>query len=632
LHSHQKDGFSWLQQHWREASPGAILADDMGLGKTLQTLAFMNWVKLQMDNGCGHQRPFLVVAPTGLLKNWEAEAKKFLAPPGLGPLFRAFGASFKTLVNSGWANATAELKAAGWVMTTYETLRDKILAFTGIHWAVVAFDEAQKIKNPKAMVTDMAKSLKAEFTLPLTGTPVENSLADLWCIADTAQPGRLDTLKEFVGRYMPGGKSEERQLQDLKEVLLSSEGTALMLRRSKEEHWKERPDKAEAIHRETMPQLQAAAYSAAVNRAGAEQGKPGVMLKALQSLRTISLHPFMSEDMNSHDEFINASARLKATFKLLDDISSRGEKALIFVEYLRMQSVLSEIIEQRYSCPKVMIISGKVSGAKRQARVDEFQNNRGGFDVMILSPKAGGVGLNLTAATHVIHLSRWWNPAVEDQCSDRAYRIGQSCPVIIHYPIAIHPEYGEENSFDFMLHDLLNRKRYLSRTLLAPPAGTNEDVTWLFNKTVESVEGEAEYDIPENQDDFDSGDDIDLDRIDLMEPIEFEQWVLRRLTQRGYDTKSTPVSGDAGADGIAIAPSGSGLPSYIIQCKHTQSGASLGHGAIEEVLRAADRYTDLPNQVVPIVVTNAKDFTRQSRSLARGRNVKLFSRANLISL
>ena len=103
----------------------------------------------------------------------------------------AFGSSFRILVNSGWANAAAELKAAGWVMTTYETLRDKILAFTGIHWAVVAFDEAQKIKNPKAMVTDMAKSLKAEFTLPLTGTPVENSLTDLWCIADTAQPGKL---------------------------------------------------------------------------------------------------------------------------------------------------------------------------------------------------------------------------------------------------------------------------------------------------------------------------------------------------------------------------------------------------------------------------------------------------------
>ena len=113
-----------------------------------------------------------------------------------------------------------------------------------------------------------------------------------------------------------------------------------------------------------------------------------------------------------------------------------------------MQSILSEIIEKRYDCPKVMIISGKVTGVKRQARVDGFQNARDGFDIMILSPKAGGVGLNLTAATHVIHLSRWWNPAVEDQCSDRAYRIGQNSPVTIHYPLAINPEYGEENSFD----------------------------------------------------------------------------------------------------------------------------------------------------------------------------------------
>lgn len=632
LHSHQIEGLAWLQQHWRKASPGAILADDMGLGKTLQTLAFMNWVKLQMDNGCGHQRPFLVVAPTGLLKNWEAEAEKFLAPPGLGPLFHAFGARFKTLVDSGWVNATTELKSAGWVMTTYETLRDKILAFTGIYWAVVAFDEAQKVKNPKAMVTDMAKSLKAEFTLPLTGTPVENSLADLWCIADLAQPGRLNTLKEFAWLYMPGGRAEESQLKTLKDELLSPAGSELMMRRSKEEHWKERPEKNEVIHHETMPLLQAAAYTAAVNRAGAEQGKPGTMLKALQSLRAISLHPFMSEDLNSHEEFIDASARLKATFKLLDDIYSKREKALIFVEYLRMQSVLSEIIEQRYGCPKVMIISGQVSGAKRQARVDEFQNNREGFEVMILSPKAGGVGLNLTAATHVIHLSRWWNPAVEDQCSDRVYRIGQNRSVTIHYPVAIHPEYGEENSFDFMLHDLLNRKRYLSRALLAPPAGTNEDITWLFNKTVESVEGEPQTDIPEDRDDYGSRGDVDFDRVDLMEPLEFEQWVLGRLANKGYDTKTTPVSGDAGADGIAISPPGSRLPSYIIQCKHTQSGANIGHGAVEEVLRASSRYPDVPKPVVSIVVTNAKGFSRRARSLARSRGVKLFSKLNLNSL
>jgi HJR/Mrr/RecB family endonuclease len=184
-----------------------------------------------------------------------------------------------------------------------------------------------------------------------------------------------------------------------------------------------------------------------------------------------------------------------------------------------------------------------------------------------------------------------------------------------------------------MLHDLLNRKRYLSRTLLAPPAGTNEDVTWLFNRTVESVEGDdPQSDVLEDQEDHKSREDIDFDLVDLMEPLEFEQWVLALLAHRGYDTKTTPLSGDAGADGIAIAPPGSSMPSYIIQCKHTQSGINLGHGAVEEVLRAVGRYPDVPKPVLPIVVTNAKGFSRQARSLARSRNVKLFSKANLSSL
>ncbi|MBW2623415.1 MAG: DEAD/DEAH box helicase, partial [Deltaproteobacteria bacterium] len=292
----------------------------------------------------------------------------------------------------------------------------------GVHWAIAVFDEAQKIKNPKARVTDMAKSIKAELTLTLTGTPVENSLADLWCIADAVQLGRLQTLKEFAGRFMPGGKPGQEELSDLKNELDFPTTHSLMLRRSKEEHWHERPDKHECLHEVIMPEEQALYYTAVIEKAQHAKGKKGAMLEALQSLRAVSLHPsFQQEHSGNGDEFIHKSARLIALFNILDDLSSRGEKALIFIEYLKMQAAISEIIERRYDCPKVMIINGQVSGAKRQAHVDEFQNRREGFEVMILSPKAGGVGINLTAATHVIHLSRWWNPAVEDQCSDRAY-------------------------------------------------------------------------------------------------------------------------------------------------------------------------------------------------------------------
>jgi hypothetical protein len=301
----------------------------------------------------------------------------------------------------------------------------------------------------------------------------------------------------------------------------------------------------------------------------------------------------MQDDPTNYNDFIASSARLQATFAILDDIHKREEKALIFVEYLKMQSILSEIIGRRYN-RKVMIINGAVSGAKRKARIDEFQREKTGFDVMILSPKAGGVGLNLTAATHVIHLSRWWNPAVEDQCSDRAYRIGQTKPVTIHYPLAIHPEYGRDYSFDKKLHDLLEKKRRLSHTLLAPPAGTEADIEWLYAHSVErrsESSNENQYSddeiLPREKD------NVDLERIDLMEPIEFENWVLKQFSIGGYETKTTLISGDAGADGLAIAPPGSGKPHIILQCKHTQRDTKITDKAVKMMPEFSDNSCDL---------------------------------------
>jgi len=487
LHEHQEKGLSWLQDHWKAGTRGALLADDMGLGKTLQTLSFFAWLRQQMVKGYSPKRPILVVAPTALLTNWEEEASKFLPSSTLGECLRAHGSHFSELFLRGPASAARRLKESGWVLTTYETLRDKIQAFIPVQWAVAAFDEAQKIKNPKAMLTDMAKSIAADFTLTLTGTPVENSLADLWCIVDTAQPGCLNSLKEFAATYIPSGQSGEVELVRLKKELEQPAGFPVMLRRAKDEHWKERPTKHENIIHEVMPAPQAEVYSLAVAAARSGESSKGSMLEALQKLRAVSLHPCPHEDTGDTEAYIGASARLRALFKTLDNIHNIKEKVLIFVEYLQMQAVLAQIIQSRYACRNIMLINGGVSGSKRQERVRQFQDGPNGFDAIILSPKAGGVGLNLTAATHVVHLSRWWNPAMEDQCSDRAYRIGQLKPVTIHYPLAIHPEYGESSSFDMKLHELLERKRYLSRTLLAPPAENSGDIKDLFGQTIKSA-------------------------------------------------------------------------------------------------------------------------------------------------
>lgn len=186
------------------------------------------------------------------------------------------------------------------------------------------------------------------------------------------------------------------------------------------------------------------------------------------------------------DEFIATSARLTALLQTLDSIHASGEKALIFLENLELQGLLAPYLQQRYQLAQLpKRINGSVAGHRRKSYVDAFQQQTtDGFDVMLLSPRAGGVGLTLTAANHVIHLSRWWNPAVEDQCTDRVFRIGQNRPVQVYYPLAIHRDF-EEHSFDLNLHRLLERKRNLNQDLLAPTITQDNDIRELFQQTAQ---------------------------------------------------------------------------------------------------------------------------------------------------
>lgn len=487
LYEHQQAGLNWLQRHWADGSPGGLLADDMGLGKTLQTLAFLAWVKEQMEQGNYPHKPFLVVAPTGLLKNWEDEANTHLAPPGLGGVFRAFGPDLKALAALTHREQIGTLSDANWVLTTYETLRDRIRLFIGVDWGVAALDEAQKIKNPTSRMSEMAKSIKADFTLALTGTPVENRLVDLWSIIDATNAGLLGSLKEFHKTFEKPANDEPDTAAPLSRLLLEESEPPVMLRRMKEDHLKGLPEKRQRLIREEMPREQAAAYEAVVASAAALAGERGAMLEVLHRLRKVSLiaQPLGVEGLTDTD--VDASARLKASIQILDGLYERGEKALLFIEYLDLQEALIPFLQRRYDLPKPPLrVSGDVSGSKRKQRVDEFQSREEGkFDVMLLSPKAGGVGLTLTAANHVIHLSRWWNPAVEDQCTDRVYRIGQTKTVQVHIPLAIHPKF-QEHSFDVNLHALLERKRELSRSVLAPSVATDQDMAHLFASTVQA--------------------------------------------------------------------------------------------------------------------------------------------------
>lgn len=485
LFPHQAEGLKWLQEHWVKGSPGALLADDMGLGKTLQTLAFFAWLQEEMQAKTIPEKPFLIVAPSGLLKNWEDEAGVHLVSHGLGELFKAWGKDLKQLLGMTRQNQRKRMLQAGWVMTTYETLRDRVNSFTPVDWAVVAFDEAQKIKNPTTRTTEMAKSLKADFTLALTGTPVENRLSDLWSIMDATTPGFLGSLKQFHQTYEEPASQDPEAAAPLAKKMMEDSVPSIMLRRLKEDHISGLPEKKEWIRENNMPPVQAEAYEQVVASAARDNREKGFMLRIIQELRKVSLIgiPIGAEGMT--DEVVNSSARLSAAMAILDGLYKKKEKALVFIEFIDILDALIPYLQARYhlSGPP-MRISGKDTGAVRKKRVDAFQSiPPGEFGVMLLSPKAGGVGLTLTAANHVIHLNRWWNPAVEDQCTDRVYRIGQTRPVHIHLPLAVHPRY-KDKSFDINLHSLLENKRRLSRSVLTPPELSDTDMKRLFEDTV----------------------------------------------------------------------------------------------------------------------------------------------------
>ena len=624
---HQQEGLAWLQRHWEAGNWGALLADDMGLGKTLEALAFLSCLKKHAETEGQPQLPVLIVAPTGLLRNWRDEHDKHLSGGGLGRVVEAHGSALRhlrkgTVTRRGGELGFGEslldleaLKTADWVLTTYETLRDYQHSFGRVRWRAGVFDEAQKIKNPGARVTDAALAMNIDFALLMTGTPVENRPGDIWSMLDRAEPGLFGTLKDFSRRYEAKGPDGDAALAELHGSLTQQAdhtAPALMLRRLKEDHVKELPEKL--VHRceEDMPPLQADAYGEIVRN-----GSGGNMLQTLHRLRSISLHPAAPGELDFED-YIKASARLSETFRILGEIEGRGQKALLFVEAREMQSFLVGALRRRFSLSEdVLVINGAVAGEIRKARVVTFQE-RAGFDVMILSPRAGGVGLTLTAANHVIHLSRWWNPAVEDQCTDRVFRIGQCRTVHVYLPIARHPEFGDY-SFDIKLDSLMEGKREMNRRVLAPTAATREDVSDLYHTTMTEAQSSDPASV------------VPLDRIDIKEPEAFEEWVLGEFAEAGYDTRRTPQSRDCGADGLAISRAGGDQHTIVVQCKHTQPEAKCGPSAVKEVLRSISKY-EIVGEPRPMVVTNAAGFTNDAVGLAKQEDVRLIARDRLRQL
>jgi superfamily II DNA or RNA helicase len=446
LRPYQKGGVQWLRLLHR-LGLGACLADDMGLGKTVQVLALLLDIKSQQNKG-----PHLLVLPASLIGNWTSEIQKF------APTLRWLVAhpSVSSPEELSKMNA-ARLREHDVVITTYGSLlRYPWLA--EVPWGLVVLDEAQAIKNPEAKQTKAAKTLKSRHRLALTGTPVENRLSDLWSLFDFLCPGLLGSAPEF-SRYAKRLAAEDSPSYGPLRNLVRP----YILRRLKSDKKiiADLPDKTEVKAFCGLSKTQAALYQQSVETLQEQiqqvEGiqRRGVILAFLMRFKQICNHP--SQWLGDGKFQPADSGKFARLQELAEPIAAKQEKALVFTQFREMTDPLARFLASLFGKPG-LILHGETPVAKRKGLVQSFQDDQGP-PFFVLSLKAGGTGLNLTAATHVIHFDRWWNPAVENQATDRAYRIGQKKNVLVHKFVC-------RGTVEERIDELIESKVALSQDLL----------------------------------------------------------------------------------------------------------------------------------------------------------------------
>jgi SNF2 family DNA or RNA helicase len=452
LRPYQERGAAWLSflEQW---GLGACLADDMGLGKTIEFIAFLLHLKEQdvLEN------PTLLVCPTSVLSNWEREFKKF-AP------------SLKVLQHHGdkRAKGKAFVTAAtkhDVVITSYSLIHRDIQSLQGISWQIIVLDEAQNVKNSEAKQSQAVRQLEATFRVALTGTPVENRLQELWSILDFLNPGYLGNRQFFQRRFaMPiekyGDTASLNQLRGLVQPFI--------LRRLKtdREIIQDLPEKQEMTVFCGLAAEQGALYQQVVEASLAEiesaEGlqRRGMILGLLIKLKQICNHPAQYLKANSLAE--HHSGKLQRLEEMLDEVLAEGdagpERSLIFTQFAEWGKLLKPHLEQKLG-REILFLYGGTSKKQRDEMIDRFQHDPQGPPIMILSLKAGGVGLNLTRANHVFHFDRWWNPAVENQATDRVFRIGQTRNVQVHKFVCT-------GTLEEKIHDMIESKKQLAEQVV----------------------------------------------------------------------------------------------------------------------------------------------------------------------
>jgi len=444
LRDYQLAGYHWMQFLARHGLHG-ILADDMGLGKTLQTLAH---ILAEKEAGHSGGKPVLVVAPTSVVPNWRAEAHKFT--PSLRVLLLN-GAERKKYFRS--------IPHADLVLTSFALLQRDLDKLRGVAFHLVVLDEAQNIKNPRAKVAQAACKLDARHRLCLSGTPIENHLGELWSLLRFLIPGFLGSEEAFNARFR---KPIEKDGDVERNELLRRRVAPLILRRTKDQVAKELPPKTELIHLIELHSEQKDLYETvratmdkrvrqAIEARGLGQSQI-VFLDALLKLRQICCDPrLLPEEFSNH---VQTSAKLDFLTNLLELLIEEGRRILLFSQFTSMLA----LIEQHLIATPVPYLKLTGSSTDRGKLVEDFQTGR--IPLFLISLKAGGTGLNLTAADTVIHYDPWWNPAAEAQATDRAYRIGQDKPVFVHKLLC-------QDTVEERIHKLQQEKGKLAAGILA---------------------------------------------------------------------------------------------------------------------------------------------------------------------
>jgi hypothetical protein len=625
LKPHQLDALLWLQRcEYVADRRGVLLADDMGLGKTLQILTYLAWriesgklkTRPEQPLDAPPYRPVLIVAPLILVENetWIAEMRQFFCADGdiFHPVLVLHGGSIATVRTDGAQGAETvlgkplldaeKLMQHRVVITNYETVVNYQHSLAQLKddqsiWSAVVTDEAQKYKSLDTQIALALKAIAADMHIAGTGTPVENRLLDLWNIIDTIQPALLGTASEFTKRYerrvAAGHDAPEATaaLDELRRALLYGEQHAFLVRRTKQDAKLGLPPKTPRRIDCVMSDAERDLHLELLRALKAES-KRGRHLQVLHKLARLYQHPALLRDwtLSSTSELVAESSKLKAVLERLHEIRSRGEKAIIFARHHDAQQLLQQVLEKEFGTT-VPIINGTTSRGKgfhasssatqrsknhRKATLDTFKSQPG-FAAIILSPFVAGIGLTIVEANHVIHYGRWWNPAVENQATDRAYRIGQTREVFVHLPILRDPTGVIASTFDEKLDALIARKTHLAENFLLPTTSEDANAAELGASILEEAEALGRNDMSP----------FTLGALDALTPNEFEAAVAALYRAEGYDAFLTSQGGDGGADVLAVRPNGDGL---IIQVKHSVSRAPVDERALNDLVAALDVY------------------------------------------